>query len=270
MSRGNRKMESGKRNWEKFGKKDPYYWVTTDSDYKDASLTEDVRKDFFESADKYLDSIFKIIRTHLDSTFNPQRAFDFGCGVGRITIPLARRCSYVFGLDVAESMIAEAQKNSKEQLLYNVQFSTQINSLPSNAELFDFVHSIYVFQHIRIEQGLRTFIQLIDLLRENGIGAIHFVYHRRMSVKRKIVYWSCLHLPLFNNLNNIRKGKAFSAPRYEMNDYPLNELFLILRQKQCDHIYARYTKEGSYNGIILFFQKKRGDHGNFISLGDVP
>ena len=50
-------METGKRNWEKFGKKDPYYWVTTDSKYKDGSLTEDVRKDFFESADNYENKI---------------------------------------------------------------------------------------------------------------------------------------------------------------------------------------------------------------------
>ena len=263
-------MNTGKRNWEKFGKEDPYYWVTTDSKYKNDSLTEDVRKDFFESADKYLDSLFKVIRTHLDGTFSPERAFDFGCGVGRITIPLARRCGYVFGVDIAESMIAEARKNSNEQLLNNVQFSTQINRLPSDTEPFDFVHSIYVFQHIGVEQGFKTLIQLIDLLKEKGIGAIHFIYHRRMSVKRKIVYWLCLHLPLFKNLNNIRKGKAFFDPMYEMNEYPLNELFLILKQKQCEHIYARYTKEGPYNGIILFFQKNRGDYGDFISLGDVP
>ena len=152
-------METGKRNWEKFGKEDPYYWVTTDSKYKNDSLTEDVRKDFFESADKYLDSLFKVIRTHFDGTFSPERAFDFGCGVGRITIPLARRCGYVFGVDVAESMIAEARKNSKEQSLDNVQFSTQINSLSPDVEPFDFVHSIYVLQHLRVKQGLHTVAQ---------------------------------------------------------------------------------------------------------------
>ena len=263
-------MSTGKRNWEEFGKEDPYYWVTTDSKYKDDGFTEDVRKDFFESADQYLDSLFKVIRAHLDVTFSPQRAFDFGCGVGRITIPLARRCKYVFGVDVAESMIAEARKNSEEQSLGNIQFSTQINSLPPDVEPFDFVHSIYVFQHIRVEQGLQMFIQLIDLLKKNGVGAIHFIYCRRMSFKRKFIYWSCLHLPFFNNLNNIRKGKAFSAPMYEMNDYSLNELFLILKQKQCEHIYTRYTREGPYSGVILFFQKNRGGHGEFLSLGDIP
>ena len=263
-------MSTGKRNWEKFGEKDPYYWVTTDSKYKDGGLTENVREDFFESADRYIDSLFKVIRTHLDATFNPQRAFDFGCGVGRVALPLARRCKYVFGVDIAESMIAEARKNSEEQSVNKVQFSTQVDSLPANTEPFDFVHSIYVFQHIRVEQGLQTFIQLIDLLKENGIGAIHFVYQRRMSVKRKIVYWSCLHLPLFKNLNNLRQGKPFSAPMYEMNDYPLDELFLILQQKRCEHIYTRYTKEGPYNGIMLFFQKNPRKHGEFVSLGDVP
>ena len=81
-----------------------------------------------------------------------------------------------------------------------------------------------------IEQGLQMFIQLIDLL----------------------------------------KGKAFSAPMYEMNDYPLNRLFQVLRQKQCDHLYVRYTRDSSYDGVMLFFQKKRAGSGDFISLGDVP
>ena len=102
-------MNKFKRNWEKFGEKDPYYWVTTDPQYKDAKLTEHAQKDFFDNADKYLDSIFKVIQKHLDSTFHPEHALDFGCGVGRVTIPLARYCTYVLGIDVAESMIAEAE-----------------------------------------------------------------------------------------------------------------------------------------------------------------
>ncbi|MBW1781885.1 MAG: class I SAM-dependent methyltransferase [Deltaproteobacteria bacterium] len=263
-------MASNRRNWEKFGKKDPYYWVTTDAKYKDATLTRDVRRTFFENADDYLESIFKIIRRHLDPTFYPQRALDFGCGVGRITIPLARRCRAVYGIDVAESMIAEAERNCREQSLRNVTFSTDLNSLPSDAGPFDFVHSIYVFQHIRIKQGLHMAGQLIDLLKDNGAGMLHFTYHSQKTLKKRIFYWLCVHVPLCNSLNNIRKGKPFSDPMYEMNDYPLNRLFRILRQKQCDHLYARYTRDSSYDGVMFFFQKKGKGSGDFISLGDVP
>ena len=82
-------MKSNRRNWEKFGKKDPYYWVTTDTRYKDASLTQDVRQAFFDSADAYVETIFKVIHKRIDPTFDPARVLDFGCGVGRIAIPLA-------------------------------------------------------------------------------------------------------------------------------------------------------------------------------------
>lgn len=263
-------MNIGKHNWEKFGKKDPYYWVTTDSRYKDAKLKKNVQKHFFDSADKYLDSIFKVIQKHLDSSFHPERALDYGCGVGRVTIPLARRCNYVFGVDVAESMIAEAEKNRERYLLNNVDFTARTNSLPSLTDSFDFVHSIYVFQHIRAKQGLKTVIQLIDSLKENGIGMLHFItFQSQKSIKKKIIYWLCVHIPLFNAMNNIRKGQSFSAPMYEMNNYPLNKLFEILREKECSHIYVRHTKEGPYHGVMLFFQKKRGDHDDFTSLGEV-
>ncbi len=263
-------MDSNRRNWEKFGKKDPYYWVTTDSRYKDATFTRDVRETFFKSADDYLESVLKVIRRYLDPTFHPRRALDFGCGVGRITIPLARRCTAVCGVDVAESMIAEAEKNCRERSLSHVEFSSDLNGLPPGGEPFDFVHSIYVFQHIRVKQGLHIVAQLIDLLKDNGAGMLHFTYHSQKTLKRRIIYWLCVHVPLFNSLNNIRKGRPFSAPMYEMNDYPLNILFRILRQKRCDHLYARYTRDSSYDGVMLFFQKKREAFGDFISLGDVP
>jgi len=263
-------MESNKRNWEKFGKEDPYYWVTTDSTYKNAILSQDVRRIFFESADDYLESLFKVIHRHMDSAFHPRRALDFGCGVGRITIPLARRCEYVYGVDVAESMIAEAEKNCREQSLKNVAFSTNLDGLRPDAESFDFVHSIYVFQHLRIDRGLHTAARLIDLLNDNGVGMLHFTYHSRRNLKKRIMYWLCVHVPLFNGFNNMRKGKSFSVPMYEMNDYPLNRLFRLLRHKQCDHLYVRYTRDGSYDGVMLFFQKKRNASGDFISLGDVP
>jgi len=264
-------MNTGKRNWEQFGKKDPYYWVTTDSKYKDARLSKDVQRDFFDNADKYLESIFKIIKRHLDSTFHPERALDFGCGVGRVTIPLARRCKYVLGLDVAESMIAEARNNKERHLLNNVAFSAQADRLLSGSEPFDFVHSIYVFQHIRTKQGLKIFIQLVDTLKENGIGIFHFVtFQSHKSIIKKLICWLCVHMPIFNCINNVRKGKSFFDPKYEMNNYPLNKLFEILREKECSHIYVRHTKEGPYHGAILFFQKKRGDHDDLISLGDVP
>jgi len=264
-------MNTGKHNWEKFGKKDPYYWVTTDSRYKDSKLTKNVQKHFFDSADKYLDSIFKVIRKHLDSSFNPERALDFGCGVGRVTIPLARHCNYVLGVDVAESMIAEAEKNRELYLLYNIEFSTLAKNPISLTDSFDFVHSIYVFQHIRTKQGFKTIIQLIDALKENGIGMLHFItFQAQRPIKKKIIYWLCANIPMFNAINNIRKGKSFSAPMYEMNNYPLNKLFEILREKECSHIYVRHTKEGPYHGIMLFFQKKRGDHDDFIPLEEVP
>lgn len=263
-------MGSGKSNWEKFGKKNPYYWVTTDSRYKDATFNDDARQHFFESADRYLDDIFKVIRTHVDARFNPTRAFDFGCGVGRITIPLARRCSYVFGVDVAESMVAEARANSAKESLHNVEFATTIDEVPKDTERFDFIHSIYVLQHIRIKPGLETVSRLLDLLKDNGVGMLHFTYHAEKSLRKKLLYWLSVHVPLFRGLNNIRKGNAYAEPMYEMNDYPLNQLLLLLRRKQCDHLYVRYTRDSSYNGIMLFFQKKRDADGDFTALGDVP
>ena len=264
-------MNTGKYNWEKFGEKDPYYWVTTDAKYKDAKFKKNIQKKFFDNADQYLESVFKVIRRHLDSTFRPECALDFGCGVGRVTIPLARQCRYVLGVDIAESMIKEAKKNQEQYLLNNVEFSTRTNDLLPYKESFDFIHSIYVFQHIRTKHGVPTFIQLVNALKENGIGMVHFItLQSNKSIKKRIISWLCTHFQMVNGINNIRKGKSFFTPIYEMNNYPLDKLFEILRKKGCSHLYIRHTKEGPYHGVMLFFQKKCETHSDLTQLGNVP
>jgi 2-polyprenyl-3-methyl-5-hydroxy-6-metoxy-1,4-benzoquinol methylase len=38
--------------------------------------------------------------------FAPRRVLDFGCGVGRVTLPLARRVDAVVAIDIADSMLS--------------------------------------------------------------------------------------------------------------------------------------------------------------------
>jgi ubiquinone/menaquinone biosynthesis C-methylase UbiE len=62
------------------------------------------------------------IRSAFDPEFRPCRVLDFGCGVGRCTIPFARIAEEVVALDVSPSMLREAEKNCLERALDNVMF----------------------------------------------------------------------------------------------------------------------------------------------------
>src|SRR5262249_5509640 len=101
--------------WEYFGRTEPYFGVLTQPAYQMGQLSEAARIEFFESGRRYVEFALEVARNHLDPTFRPARALDFGCGVGRLAIPLARVCESVIGVDVSDAMLTEARKNSQEQ-----------------------------------------------------------------------------------------------------------------------------------------------------------
>ena len=65
-------------------------------------------------------SILSNIHKHLDPGFQPINALDFGCGVGRLVIPLAKISTSAVGIDVSESMLAEARKNCELNSVHNI------------------------------------------------------------------------------------------------------------------------------------------------------
>src|SRR4051812_3426092 len=94
-------------DWEKFGRIDPYYGVLSHDRFHAAAEAGEARQAFFQSGESHIDLVFRTIREHCDADFAPQRAFDFGCGVGRLVIPLARRAARVVGADISDAMLAE-------------------------------------------------------------------------------------------------------------------------------------------------------------------
>ena len=102
-------------------------------------------------------------------------SLDFGCGAGRLTLPLARRSTTVVACDVAPTMLAHARQNAAEAGLRNVTFITveELSLLPRSQ--FDFVCSLLVFQYIPESAGLAIVRTLLDLLAPSGIAALHMI-----------------------------------------------------------------------------------------------
>ena len=75
-----------------------------------------------------------------------RRALDFGCGVGRLSLPLASRFETVTGVDISEPMVVAARRRAEEAGIANVRFG--LDGEPSlTAERFDLVYCALVLQH---------------------------------------------------------------------------------------------------------------------------
>ncbi|GAP13761.1 protein containg methyltransferase domain [Longilinea arvoryzae] len=245
------------RDWKKIGETDPYFGVLTFDQYKNSSLTQESIKDFFRTGESYANEILAIIREKIDPTFAPQNAVDFGCGVGRVLIPLSRHVKTITGIDVSEGMLKEAAKNCKKYNIDNCELVHSDGSSIGVTKKFDFIHSFIVFQHIPVNRGINLFSELVDHLEMDGVGVIHFTYYRKASSFKNFLYRLIKRSNILSGIWNIYKGNAASSPILQMNMYDVNQILYILQNHDCHNIHIRLTNHGDiYFGIIVFFQKK--------------
>jgi len=243
------------RDWELYGRTDPYFGVLADDKFHLANLTEERRAEFFASGEEYLQGVLGFVRRHIDGSFEPSRALDFGCGVGRVLIPLARKAQRAVGVDVSESMLAEARANCEARGISNVDLVLSDDALSRLAGEYDFIHSVIVFQHIPAERGTVIFGNLLKRLRPDGVGVVHLTYAKTYKI-RKLVPWIKRHVPLARMaVDLIRRGRLRS-PEMRMVDYDLSRILAILKAENVEQVHAELTDHGGNLGAILFFRKK--------------
>ena len=175
------------REWEKFGKDEPYYGVVSLDRFHQDKLNPDALSQFFQSGEHHIRFILDTIRRRIDPEFRPLRALDFGCGVGRCLFPLARICDKAVGIDISKAMLQEAKGNAAQQKIENVELLPSDDELSALTGSFDLIHSFIVFQHIRPDRGEKLLARLAGLLSEKGVGVVQVIYDRDISTAKRFL-----------------------------------------------------------------------------------
>ena len=240
--------------WELFGKLDPYFGVIADPKFHLSNLNEFTREDFFDSGSRYVSKLTETIREKVKSNFQPQRSLDFGCGVGRILLPLANISTEVVGIDVSKTMLKEASINIEKANIENIKLFLSDDNLSTLDGSFDFIHSYIVFQHIDPSRGEKILNRLLHLLSPDGVAALHFTYGS-LGVGPKIVSFMQRRIPFAKNAFNILKGRKWSYPCMEMHSYSPPRLIEIFSNNGVNCFYAEATNHGNYLGLQFFLYK---------------
>jgi SAM-dependent methyltransferase len=252
-------MSDNESIWEYFGENDPYFAVNTISEMRSESLDEDKIKLFFDRGEDYMKQIWREIEEYLAPDFKPQRSLDFGCGVARMTLPIAKRSAgETIGVDISTHMLEVAQKNADMFGVKNVTFIKGDDTISKVSGKFDFIHSFVVFQHINPKIGVGICERMVEMLAEGGVGMLHFQYENTTSTPAQKVRFALYRdFSVTYKLRNLvlRKKKEPLIPMYS---YDLNKLMLILQQNDCHNVHVRFSHHG-VEGILLFFQKKKED-----------
>jgi len=247
---------SPEREWETFGRVDPYFGVLTDEDYRRERLSDAARERFFETGREHVDTVARLVREHSGRELSPRRAMDFGCGVGRLVVALAERARQVVGVDVAPSMLAEARRVCDARGLTDVEL-VLTPSLASLRPDFDLIHSYIVFQHIPVRDGYELFARLVSLLAPGGIGVVHvsLAAGRPMTAAYS---WVLTRVPLAASLANLRRGRDWSYPTLEMNCYSLERLMRILYAadvRRASVVFEPAAGASGYDSAVLVFER---------------
>jgi SAM-dependent methyltransferase len=153
-------------NWNQFGKVDPLYAILTNPEKKENRWNED---EFFETGKNEVKAAIDSLE-FLNPPLTFGRALDFGCGVGRLTQALCRHFEKCDGVDIALSMVELARQFNKfgDRCQYHV--NTMDNLQLFDADIFDFIYSMIVLQHIEPRYTVQYIEEFIRVLKPGGIA----------------------------------------------------------------------------------------------------
>ncbi|HEU4699994.1 MAG TPA: class I SAM-dependent methyltransferase [Gemmatimonadales bacterium] len=241
--------------WERIGRADPYFGVLSSPQFHQERFDDAAREAFFASGSAHIADVLQTVRLHLDRSFKPRRALDFGCGVGRLLMPLCRECDEVVGLDVSPSMLEMARRNLEASGCHNVRLVQSDDGLAEVEGTFDLIHSYIVFQHIPVARGEALTDALLRRLSPGGVAVLHYPYDRTASKTRKAVNWARRTIPGANALVNVVQGRNPSSPLYQMNTYDLHRLYRLLEKHELRGVFTRLLRNGEYHGVVLHAQR---------------
>src|SRR5258708_32398621 len=159
--------------WQAWGEKDPYFGVLTDERYRRGKLSAESLEEFFRTGRSHIEEILAACRSHFGD-ISTRRSLDFGCGVGRLLIPLAGVSEVCVGVDIAGAMLQEAALNCVKYNRHNVRLARTLEEIdPGNGAGFSFIHSHMVLQHLEPQRGLSIIRALLSRLDSGGGAALH-------------------------------------------------------------------------------------------------
>jgi len=234
-------------DWERLGRLDPFWAVLSHDAYRRDELSEDRLKAFLATGDEYVDALWRTCRQIFGPRFAPRRILDYGCGVGRVTLPLSRHAEAVIGVDVAESMLSVARGLAETSRASNISYVHAGTSLETLGP-FDLVHCFLVLQHVDVRRGLRVIERLANLARPDGMLAVHVLYHNPFRRSALVAAASRI-------VRTIRRR----PPAIQMNAYPLDRVFQILHEAGVSQTTIELTNHGGHLGAMIFCRVQRSE-----------
>jgi len=251
-------------SWEKWGRENPYYGVLSQDKFRQKNLDRDRKAEFLASGATHIERVTRLIAARFGPPGSRKAALDFGCGVGRLVIPLARYYEKAVGVDISPSMLKIAAENCAESGLGNCSFVRSDDLLSEVRDEFDFIHSYIVFQHIPTQRGEQLIGQLVRRLSQGGLLAIHFPIQCTLSKARRTLRLLAQNFYPALVMRNLLLRRKWNEPHMQMNLYDLNRILASLLALGIKDVVIETHEAVGF--VFAFLFAKKNDDSTLLSI----
>jgi SAM-dependent methyltransferase len=196
-------VDSERQAWEEIAGEDPFWAVLSFPEQKYGRW--DIER-FFDTGEREIAEVMSH-GERLSYPASRESALDFGCGLGRLTRPLARRFDTAVGLDISEKMIVRARDLNAgiSGCEFRINPWPDLRDYPDSS--FDLVYSGRVLQHLPGRNDIERYLaEFLRVVRDDGLVAFQLPHElplrarveprrrlylmlRGMGVSSHFLYW---------------------------------------------------------------------------------
>jgi SAM-dependent methyltransferase len=208
-------LEKIRATWTHLGIVKPLWSVLTQHRFLPENLG-DSSDAFYASGETESAVVEKILARHDCSSFSEKICLEFGTGVGRVTMGLARRFAWVHGYDISPGHLSHAAERAKEIGLTNITFHLCSENFLSPLNECDVAYSRIVFQHNPPSVQSRLIKNLLGALKPGGT-----------AIFQVLTYMKDYHFNTFEWL------QTNHTPAMQMHCLPQPKIFEIIAAENC-------------------------------------
>jgi 2-polyprenyl-3-methyl-5-hydroxy-6-metoxy-1,4-benzoquinol methylase len=164
--------------WQHLGETEPHWSVLTNENYFQKNFHMK-QAEFYASGEKDCEAFEATLARAGVALSGLKTCLELGCGVGRITAPLAARFSKVIAVDISAAHLRVARNHLQERAITNVELR-HLDSIDGIRSLghFDVLYSIIVLQHNPPPIMAHLLLTLLEQLNSGGVALIQIPTYR--------------------------------------------------------------------------------------------
>lgn len=244
-------------DWEKLAKDNAYWAVLTEDRFR-GELDSAALDAFFASGAENVEGFLRLLSSTFPDVASPfETVIDFGCGAGRLLIPMARLSDVAYGVDISPTMRELAAENA-ERSGVSVECVDTPEVLARRGVQADWVNSYIVLQHIEPRRGYFLINDLLQCVRPGGVVTIHIPMFKTSDradyLNDRVRYFR--NDSYYSETVFIDRD-TYDHPDIQMFDYDANTVLALFHKNQMTDV--RIVHDGASTGIhAYFFVGRRG------------